>query len=82
MLPMPGVVGEHNQVLPSSYTILYLAKGVVVAPVFNQKNDQEALSVLQKLLPDRKVVGVDCTNLVYGFGTIHCISQQQPSIKC
>jgi agmatine deiminase len=50
----------------------------VLVPVFDHENDEKALSILQELFPSRKVVGIRCNDLVYGFGTIHCISQQQP----
>ncbi len=77
-LPMPGVVGERER-LPASYTNFYMGNSAVLVPVFNRKNDEKALAILQRLFSDRKVVGVDCSDLVYGFGTIHCISQQQPA---
>lgn len=77
-LPMPSVVGNDGR-LPASYTNFYIGNSKVLVPVFNHKNDKAALSILQKLFPDRKVVGINCADLVYGFGTIHCISQQQPS---
>lgn len=77
-LPMPKRVGNKKR-LPASYTNFYIGNGTVLVPTFKHKNDETALSILQKLVPDRKVVGIDCSYLVYGFGTIHCISQQQPS---
>jgi agmatine deiminase len=80
-LPMPGNIGAANQRLPASYTNFYIGNGKVLVPIFKQKNDKAALAILQKLFSDRKVVGIDCTDLVHGFGTIHCISQQQPSAK-
>ena len=67
--------------LPASYTNFYIGNSVVLVPIFGHKNDERTLQILQKLFTDRKVVGVDCTDLVHGFGTIHCISQQQPSTK-
>jgi agmatine deiminase len=79
-LPMPSVFGEEGQ-LPASYTNFYIGNDVVLVPVFGDDNDQKALATLQKLFGDRKVVGVNCVDLVNGFGTIHCISQQQPSQK-
>jgi agmatine deiminase len=78
-LPMPGVVGSKKQRLPASYTNFYVGNCVVLVPVFNKKQDAKALSILHRLFPDRKVAGVDCSDLVYGFGAIHCISQQQPN---
>ncbi|MDR2699992.1 MAG: agmatine deiminase family protein [Nitrososphaerota archaeon] len=79
-LPMPDNVGEEDM-LPASYTNFYIGNTKVLMPTFNHKNDDIALTVLQKLFPDRKVIGIDCTDLVNGYGTIHCISQQQPSIE-
>jgi agmatine deiminase len=80
-LPMPGNVSGPDCRLPASYTNFYIGNTKVLVPIFNHKNDAKALQILQKLFPDRKVVGINCTHLVNGFGTIHCISQQQPSVK-
>lgn len=80
-LPMPGQVVGCDCRLPASYTNFYIGNNKVLVPTFNHKNDAVALKILQDLFPDRKVVGIDCSYLVYGFGTLHCISQQQPSIK-
>lgn len=77
-LPMPKVVSDEGQRLPASYTNFYIGNEKVLVPVFDHKNDAKALSILQELFPTRKVVGIRCVDLVYGFGTIHCISQQQP----
>jgi len=78
-LPMPHVVSDIGQQLPASYTNFYIGNQKVLVPVFDHKNDAPALSILQDLFPSRKVVGIRCVDLVYGFGTIHCISQQQPA---
>jgi agmatine deiminase len=78
-LPMPKVISEEDERLPASYTNFYIGNQKVLAPVFDHKNDTKALDILQDLFPTRKVVGIPCVDLVYGFGTIHCISQQQPS---
>lgn len=77
-LPMPKVISEEGQRLPASYTNFYIGNEKVLVPVFDHKNDGEAIAILQELFPKRKVVGIRCVDLVYGFGTIHCISQQQP----
>jgi agmatine deiminase len=77
-LPMPGNVGNEGR-LPASYTNFYIGNTKVLVQIFNEKNDSTALAILQKLFPDRKVVGINCADLVHGYGTIHCISQQQPS---
>jgi agmatine deiminase len=79
-LPMPKVVSDEDERLPASYTNFYIGNQKVLVPVFDHKNDEKALSILQGLFPTRKVVGIRCVDLVYGFGTIHCISQQQPCL--
>ena len=83
-LPMPGKVECNKQRLPASYTNFYIGNKTVLVPTFKSENDKIALSILQNLFPERKVVGVDCMALICGFGAIHCISQQQPSsiTKC
>ncbi len=83
-LPMPGVVGgtstdsRNLDRLPASYANFYIGNGVLLAPVFGHANDTCALEVLQRLFPDRRVVGINCEPLVWGMGTIHCVTQQQP----
>jgi agmatine deiminase len=80
-LPMPGNLMGDECRLPASYTNFYIGNTKILMPTFNHKNDPIALSILQDLFPDRKVIGIDCSYLVNGYGTIHCISQQQPSTK-
>jgi len=77
-LPMPGCVGGDER-LPASYANFYIGNKVVLVPVFGHENDRRALKIIQEVFPDRKVAGIDCTELVYGFGAIHCITQQQPA---
>jgi agmatine deiminase len=77
-LRMPGSV-ERDGRLPASYANLYISNSAVLVPVFTHENDHESLRKLRKLFPGRKVVGIDCRALVYGFGGIHCVTQQQPS---
>jgi len=83
-LPMPGVVGgtstdnRNLDRLPASYANFYIANGVVLAPIFGHPNDTRALNTLETLFPDRRVVGINCEPLVWGMGTIHCVTQQQP----
>jgi agmatine deiminase len=78
-LPMPGPVFFEDQRLPASYANLYIANRRVLVPVYNHKHDQTALDTLQPLFPDRLVLGIDCTPLVWGLGAIHCVTQQQPA---
>jgi agmatine deiminase len=80
-LPMPGNVECNKKQLPASYTNFYIGNKKVLVPTFESENDQVALSILQKLFPKRKVVGVNSVDLICGFGAIHCISQQQPKCK-
>ena len=84
-LPMPGVVGGTStdnrdlDRLPASYANFYIANRVVLVPVFGHANDGRALETLGRLFPDRRVVGINCEPLVWGMGTIHCVTQQQPA---
>ena len=85
-LPMPGVVGASNDEsprqldrLPASYANFYIANKVVLAPIFGHANDTRALEILHRVFPDRRVIGINCEPLVWGMGTIHCVTQQQPT---
>jgi agmatine deiminase len=79
-LPMPGPVVFEGRRLPASYANFYIANGVVLVPVFNDANDRFALDILADLFPDREIIGIYCGDLVWGFGTIHCMTQQQPNL--
>jgi agmatine deiminase len=80
-LPMPGVIEYDRQRLPASYANFYIANGVVLLPTYrNQKTDAVAIETLQKLFANRRVVGIDSTNLIWGLGSFHCLTQQQPAI--
>jgi agmatine deiminase len=65
--------------LPASYANFYIANGVVLVPIFGHANDKRALETLQRVFPDRRVMGINCEPLVWGMGTIHCLTQQQPA---
>lgn len=79
-LPMPGVVEYDGQRLPASYANFYIANDVVLLPTYrNQKSDAIAMQTLQKLFVDRRVVEIDSTNLIWGLGSFHCLTQQQPA---
>jgi len=80
-LPMPAPVYFDGQRLPASYANFYIANRIVLVPTFNDSNDRVALNTLAGLFPDREVVGIACRDLVLGLGTIHCMTQQQPSIR-
>ncbi len=77
-LPMPEPVFFDGQRLPASYANFYIANGLVLVPTFNDPNDRIALNLLAELFRGRRVVGIACTDLVLGLGTLHCMTQQQP----
>jgi agmatine deiminase len=77
-LPMPAPVHFEGRRLPASYANFYIANGVVLVPVFNDPNDRVALDIFADIFPDRDVVGIYCGDLIWGFGAIHCMTQQQP----
>jgi agmatine deiminase len=79
-LPMPSPVVFAGQRLPASYANFYIANGQVLVPTFNDPQDRHALNTLAPLFPDREVVGIDCSDLVLGLGTLHCMTQQQPAL--
>jgi agmatine deiminase len=79
-LPMPAPVIFEGRRLPASYANFYIANGLVLVPVFNDANDRIALDVLADLFPDRDVVGIYSGDLIWGFGAMHCMTQQEPSI--
>ena len=80
-IPMPGVVEFDKQRLPATYVNFYFVNGALLVPTFrHRKNDRQALDILQKHLPKHKVIGIDCVELIWGLGAIHCLSQQQPAM--
>jgi agmatine deiminase len=78
-LPMPRPLLHDGQRLPASYANFYIANGIVLLPTYRDKNDRVALEILQREFPDRRVIGVDSTELIWGLGSFHCISQQEPA---
>lgn len=78
-LPMPRPVVFEGRQLPASYANFYIANGAVLAPVFNDPNDRIALNTLAKLFPAREIVPIYCGDLIWGFGALHCMTQQQPA---
>lgn len=77
-MPRKNVGGDER--LPASYANFYIGNSVVLVPTFDDVNDGPALEKIAEAFPGRKVVGIDCQALVYGFGGIHCVTQQQPSV--
>lgn len=78
-LPTPGRVEYQGQRLPASYANFYIANKLVLVPTFRHANDKVAVEILQEQFPDRRVVGVDSTDLIWGLGSFHCITQQEPA---
>ena len=79
-LPMPEPLWFEGQRLPASYANFYIANNRVLVPTFNDLHDRLALGILADLFPDRKIVGIHAVDLVWGLGTLHCLTQQQPGI--
>jgi len=79
-LPMPKKIVREGQRLPASYANFYIANSCLLLPTFADPNDETALSILQKLFPDRRAIGIDCRELIWGLGTFHCLTQQQPAV--
>jgi agmatine deiminase len=78
-LPYPRPVIMDGQRLPASYANFYVANGIVIVPTFNDPSDRVALGIIATEFPDREVVGIHARDLVWGLGTLHCLTQQQPS---
>jgi agmatine deiminase len=79
-IPMPRPVVYQKQRLPATYMNFYFVNGALLVPTFGQPTrDRAALTALQRVVPDRKVVGIDCRALIWGLGAIHCLTQQQPA---
>jgi agmatine deiminase len=78
-LPMPGPVVFEKRGLPASYANFYIANGIVLVPVFNDPNDRIALNTLAGLFPTREIVPIYSGDLIWGFGALHCMTQQQPA---
>ena len=88
-LPMPGRVYGESTVdgpqstakkwrLPASYANFYIGNRSVLVPIYSHRNDKKAVQIIRKQFPGRKIVPIECTPLVYGLGSIHCVTQQQP----
>jgi agmatine deiminase len=78
-LPMPAPVLFESQRLPASYANFYIANSLVLVPTFNDPNDRHALNTIAACFPDRTIVGIHAVDLVWGLGTLHCLSQQEPA---
>ena len=79
-LPMPDTVIYDGQSLPASYANFYIANKSVIVPTYRCAKDDKALQIIQQCFPDRKVIGIDSTDIIWGLGSFHCLSQQEPKV--
>lgn len=79
-LPMPDAVVYEDQRLPASYANFYISNQHVIVPTFRCDKDDQALSIIQQCFPERTVVGIDSTEIIWGLGSFHCLSQQEPAV--
>jgi len=79
-LPMPKKIVRDGLRLPATYANFYIANSCVLVPTFADSADEVALSVLRKCFPNRRVIGIDCRELIWGLGAFHCLTQQQPKV--
>ncbi|MFH1198011.1 MAG: agmatine deiminase family protein [bacterium] len=77
-IPMPGPVVFENMRLPASYANFYISNHTVLVPTFNDPNDRVSLNIIKEIFPDREVVGIHAVDLVWGLGTLHCLSHEEP----
>jgi agmatine deiminase len=78
--PMPKKIVREGVRLPASYANFYIANSCVLVPTFADSADEDALSILRGCFPHRRVIGIDCRELIWGLGTFHCLTQQQPAV--
>jgi agmatine deiminase len=79
-LPMPQKIIYQGQRLPASYANFYISNKAVIVPTYRGNNDERALEIIGKCFPARKVVGIDSSDLIWGLGSFHCLSQQEPAV--
>jgi len=80
-IPMPDEIVYEDQRLPASYANFYVANDVVVVPTYRCDKDVKVLDVIEQCFPDRRVVGIDSTEIIWGLGSFHCLSQQEPAVR-
>jgi agmatine deiminase len=80
-IPMPKAVIHEDMRLPASYANFYIANHAVIVPTFRDANDDKALEIITSCFPDRKVIGVDSLDIIWGLGSFHCLSQQEPLVQ-
>ena len=79
-IPMPSPVIIDKTRVPASYLNFFISNKIVLVPVFNVKEDKKVIKIFRKFFTNRKVIGIDCSDLIWGFGAIHCMTQQEPKI--
>jgi len=78
-LPMPDDVIWEDQRLPASYANFYIANNQVIVPTFRGPKDEKAIRILEDCFPSREIIGIDSTDIIWGLGSFHCLSQQEPA---
>lgn len=79
-LPMPAKITREGLTLPASYANFYIANTAILLPTFDDPMDEKAKEILEKLFPNRRIIGIDCSELIWGLGAFHCLTQQQPAV--
>jgi agmatine deiminase len=79
-LPMPGGIVREDLRLPASYANFYITNQSILLPTFADPKDEEAVRVLQRAFPTRRIIPIDCRELIWGLGAFHCLTQQQPAL--
>ena len=77
---MPEAVIYEDTRLPASYANFYIANSSVIVPTYRSVNDDKACEILQQCFPDHEVIGIDSTDIIWGLGSFHCLSQQEPEV--
>ena len=77
---MPKPLKVDNVEVPASYANFYIANDKVIVPIFNDSNDREAIDILQECFTNREVIGLDSSKIIYGLGSFHCLSKQEPKV--
>ena len=80
-IPMPKALYIKNTRVPASYLNFYFTNKSVLVPIFNDKNDEVALNIIQKNIKNKKIIPINCKDLIWGFGAVHCMTQQEPSLS-
>jgi agmatine deiminase len=79
-LPMPDMIVYEDQRLPASYANFYIANHAVIVPTYRSSKDEKALQIIQECFPRREIVGIDSVEIIWGLGSFHCLSQQEPAV--